>query len=319
MTSPQLKKGLLDILACPVCHAPVVPSADGATLVCQMCYARYEVRDGIPIMLDPESKMEIEVNVREMQGRKLMSRLGNESLTARLVRIGTPPSAILNTGARQGYSRMRELLEARSVQPRLLVIGSGAEPGQGTEALGEELNQTCINLDIAPFPLVDVVGTGQRLPFLPSSFDGVAIQAVLEHVPYPDQVVAEIHRVLKAGGCVYAEIPFLQGFHAGPGDYRRYTISGITVLFEEFEPLDVSVCCGPSSALAEVLRNYMALLFSFGNDLIFKVLLRGFGWLVLPLKYLDLFLIRNKNAYVLASGVSFLGKKPGKLVGENVR
>jgi len=44
---------LLDILACPIDHAPV--SDQGAELVCGSCGRRYPVRDGIPVMLVSEA------------------------------------------------------------------------------------------------------------------------------------------------------------------------------------------------------------------------------------------------------------------------
>jgi uncharacterized protein len=40
---------LLEILACPVDHAPVTD--EGSHLVCGTCGRRYPVRDGIPVML----------------------------------------------------------------------------------------------------------------------------------------------------------------------------------------------------------------------------------------------------------------------------
>ncbi len=52
MTVP---KELLEILACPVDHAPV--REDGEHLVCDACRRRYPVRDGIPVMLVDEAEL----------------------------------------------------------------------------------------------------------------------------------------------------------------------------------------------------------------------------------------------------------------------
>ena len=51
----ELDKRLLEILACPKCHAEV--QQDGETLVCQApaCGLRYPIRDGIPVMLIEEA------------------------------------------------------------------------------------------------------------------------------------------------------------------------------------------------------------------------------------------------------------------------
>lgn len=46
---------LLEILVCPVDHAPV--REEGDALVCGECRRRYPVRDGIPVMLVDEAEL----------------------------------------------------------------------------------------------------------------------------------------------------------------------------------------------------------------------------------------------------------------------
>lgn len=53
MTVP---KALLDILACPKCRGALEYREKEGELVCRNCRLRYEVRDGIPIMLIDEAK-----------------------------------------------------------------------------------------------------------------------------------------------------------------------------------------------------------------------------------------------------------------------
>jgi uncharacterized protein len=50
-----LDPGLLEIMACPDCKAPI--AQQGAWLVCQSasCQKRYPIRDGIPVMLVEEA------------------------------------------------------------------------------------------------------------------------------------------------------------------------------------------------------------------------------------------------------------------------
>ncbi len=48
-------KELLEILACPLDHAPV--REEGDRLVCSECGRRYPVRDGIPVMLIEEAEL----------------------------------------------------------------------------------------------------------------------------------------------------------------------------------------------------------------------------------------------------------------------
>lgn len=56
-----LEAGLLEILACPACHAPLREEADAEPnpeLVCesQSCGLAYPVRDGIPVLLADEAR-----------------------------------------------------------------------------------------------------------------------------------------------------------------------------------------------------------------------------------------------------------------------
>ncbi len=64
-------------------------------------------------------------------------------------------------------------------------------------------------------------------------------------------MAAEIHRVLRPGGIVYADTPFLQQVHEGAYDFTRFTDSGHRFLFRRFERIDSgSVAgCGHGAAL----------------------------------------------------------------------
>ncbi len=49
-----IPKDLFDILACPVCKADLVYNKDKTGLVCTKCKQKYEIKEGIPILLPPE-------------------------------------------------------------------------------------------------------------------------------------------------------------------------------------------------------------------------------------------------------------------------
>ncbi|WP_326596987.1 Trm112 family protein [Streptomyces sp. NBC_01803] len=53
---PLVEAALLDILACPACHAPL--REDGQELVCtgESCGLAYPVRDGVPVLLVDEAR-----------------------------------------------------------------------------------------------------------------------------------------------------------------------------------------------------------------------------------------------------------------------
>lgn len=222
-----------------------------------------------------------------------------------------PPSPAFSTNAKSNYKKLSSLLdELVDSELKILVIGSGKSlQSAANRYLDEKYTKQTINLDIANFQRVNVVADGHKLPFKSDIFHAVIIDAVLEHVKNPNQVVDEIYRVLKDGGYVYAKIPFIQVFHAAPYDYQRFTITGIKHLFSKFEELDAGVCVGPSSALSWVLREYLAILFSFGNDLVYQGLKMVFGWLTFWIKYLDIITAKSKHSKIIASGVYYWGKR----------
>lgn len=51
----SVDKELLEILACPVDHAPLRDETE--RLVCSACGRRYPIRDGIPVMLVEEAEL----------------------------------------------------------------------------------------------------------------------------------------------------------------------------------------------------------------------------------------------------------------------
>ena len=223
----------------------------------------------------------------ERSAQKLRQRQGNP--TKRLFR---PADASFHTGA-----CLKQLLGELGPSTRILDIGSGSLC----------LRKGIITLDIGAFPNVTVIGDAARLPFCAGCFDAAVSLAVIEHVRDPRAIVAEMRRVLKAGGYVYAEVPFLQGFHAAPHDYQRYTLPGIEYLFRDFLKQDSGVCVGPSSALAWFLREYLALLAGTGRARTYAV--RLCGYLTFWIKYLDVLLARHPEAHVIASGLFYFGRK----------
>jgi len=103
---------------------------------------------------------------------------------------------------------------------------------------------------------VDVFCDAHELPFENEAFDGVIASAVLEHVLYPENVMAEIHRVLATNGLVYTEIPFLQQVHEGAYDFTRYTLSGHRRLLNHFEDVRSGVVAGPATTLAWAIEHF---------------------------------------------------------------
>ena len=97
-----------------------------------------------------------------------------------------------------GYDRFaRELIE-KNREGLILDCGSGKRP---------EYLDNVVNFEIVPYETTDVLGIGEKLPFIDNSFDAVLSLNVLEHVRDPFKCAAEISRVLKPEGKIITLTP----------------------------------------------------------------------------------------------------------------
>jgi SAM-dependent methyltransferase len=178
---------------------------------------------------------------------------------------------------------------------------------------GFRLAPHVLNVDIGSFPEVDVVADGHALPLGNGTVARVVCTGVLEHVNFPERVVAEMHRVLRPGGRVYVAVPFLQGFHPGTGtsqDFQRYTHVGLTQLLAKFCIAEWGISGGPSAALAWILREYLALPFAWSQGL-YRIAYLVAGPLTSWLRWLDVLLDRFPQARRIACGFYVIGEKIG--------
>ena len=186
--------------------------------------------------------------------------------------------------------------------PKVLVIG-GAEKGSGTDKLWLNKKLEIHSTDIYVTNNVDFVCDAHYLTVSDNYYDGVIIQAVLEHVVQPEVVVKEIKRVLKINGLVYAETPFMQQVHEGAYDFTRYTVLGHRYLFKEFELIEMGGNKGPEVVLTWSINYFFWSIFR--SKKLAKIVSILFGIIILPFKYL----VSKKSMYDASSGVFFLGKK----------
>ena len=118
-----------------------------------------------------------------------------------------------------------------------------------------------VNFEITKYPSTDVLGVGERLPFQDNTFDAVFSFAVLEHVKDPFRCASELIRVLKPGGDLYCQVPFLAPFHGYPDHYYNMTQRGLEQVFErdiDIEKLDVLNLGQPIFHLTWFLQLYVA-------------------------------------------------------------
>ena len=277
-----LSKDVLAALRCPRCHGAL------ADLACRACGTRYSSADGVPVLIDETTSMFRAADVKPPTGP--IGGLGRFL-----------PSVSRNVKAERNYRAFADALGGR----RVLIVG-GRVLGEGMEALVER-DLELVETDVALGPRTQLVCDAHALPFADETFDGVVVQAVLEHVVDPVRCVAEIYRVLRRDGVVYAETPFMQQVHAGPYDFTRFTHVGHRRLFRKFEELDSGATCGPGMALAWSFTSFLQ---SFASSRLQRSAARALGHaLTFPLKYVDDYLIDRPGALDAASAVYFLGRK----------
>ncbi len=181
--------------------------------------------------------------------------------------------------------------------------GFGAPP--------DDARVVCV--DIEPGDGVDLVADAHQLPLLTSgSVDCVICVSFLYAAKYPSQVINEIYRVLKPGGIFYISVPYVFPRCADPGDYYRFSASGLEVLCERFERLDGGFNRGPASTMLELGVRFFAMLLCFNNPYLYFGWRYVLKWPFFWIKYLDKFIGRYHMAYEICSGSFFIGRKNGK-------
>ncbi len=249
-------RDVLDILVDPEDCSPLVVSTAGDALISESGH-RYEFVRGQPVLLPPNGVTMggwafPPIAVVDEDRPKPTQRL--RPLARRLKALFAPVS----NRDQAGEALRRELTAlADAATPRVLVVG-GATVGQGADWLVGDSSWTTVTFDIYPTDDTSLVADAHRIPLADGSVDVVWVQAVLEHVYRPDVVVAEIRRVMKPGGVVYAETPFLQPVHEGAFDFTRFTVAGHTMLFGGFEPMMNGPIGGPGAMLNLAVRGLVA-------------------------------------------------------------
>ncbi len=208
---------------------------------------------------------------------------------------------------KNGPRKITRFVKKAGVQkPIMLDVGSGPE------RLGKEF----INLDVFPFPEVDIVSDATALPFATGSVDAVVSESVFEHVPRADMFAREMVRVLKPGGHFYVSAPFIHPYHASPDDFNRWTKSGLAYLFtsqdDAIEIVETGVRSGPWSAflmfMAYWLGNVLSLGYAPAAPLISHVIMLPFGLL----KYLDFIFMAIPGSDAVAAHLYVIGRKRDK-------
>lgn len=124
--------------------------------------------------------------------------------------------------------------EAPALKGSLLDFGCGRKP---YEQLFRVERYTGVDLEETGHDhrnsKVDIYYDGKTLPFGDKTFDALFCSEVLEHVFNVDEILPEIHRVLKPGALALITTPFCWNEHEVPYDNVRYSSYGMIYLLEK--------------------------------------------------------------------------------------
>lgn len=252
---------------------------------------------GQPVIIDFDDSIFDRKAYEQTDGAVIARDTSRRSPGSRLHNIinGSNPVAAGNC------TRFLNALKLYVKHPVVLVIGGGTI-GAGADELYADPAVQVVGTDVYASRNTCLLVDGHKLPFKDGIFDGVWIQAVLEHVLDPAIVVAEIHRVLRPSGLVYAETPFMQQVHERAYDFTRFTLSGHRWLFRRFDEIRAGPVSGPSVALLWSIR-YFARALGAG-DKMSRLVSLPFFWI----RFFDRFCHGRKGADA-AGGTFFLGRR----------
>lgn len=137
---------------------------------------------------------------------------------------------------------------------RVLDAGAGEAPYAELFAHCEYVTADWPNSVHAGGRSAQIVASLQSLPVPAGSFGAVLCTEVLEHIPQPETVLAELSRVLAPGGRICVTVPFVWPLHEEPFDFYRYTPHALTRLLAQAGFVEVSVAprTGFTTTLAQL-------------------------------------------------------------------
>ncbi len=237
---------------------------------------------------------------------RLYSITKNKSILSLLKNV-YPPAPFVNVIPEFKKNAIRSIIFKDG--NRILDIGSGLSKGPGKWLWNSKFKASVevIRLDICDGPNVDIVADATDLPDDIGVFDIVVLQAVPEHVEDIYKLFDSVKRVVKCGGYIYVEMPFLQGVHGDPSDYWRCTLDGLKYLTKPFSPVFIGVSGGPLGSIIWIISDLFSNLLSYKLP---SLLLRFFvRWVLAPCRYFDLLIYRSKATQRLACEYYILVKR----------
>ena len=123
---------------------------------------------------------------------------------------------------------------ARQTEPGMLVLDAGAGRSPYRRLFAHARYEAAdFAMLKSGYGELDYVCDLTDIPVEDERFDRIVFNQVLEHVPEPSAVLAELYRVLKPGGQLLCSCPLFYPEHQRPYDFYRYTQYGLRKLFRD--------------------------------------------------------------------------------------
>lgn len=163
-----------------------------------------------------------------MNKRTVVDFLMEQSFQPGLLGVFTNPFYFIRKGLFKGIVRNRS-----SLSGVMLDFGCGRKPYRNLINVDKYVG---VDLEVSGHShensQVDFFYDGKTIPFGNDHFDSFLCSEVFEHLFNLEDMIAELHRVLKVGGTGLITVPFVWPEHEIPYDYGRYTSFGMRSLLE---------------------------------------------------------------------------------------
>lgn len=152
---------------------------------------------------------------------------------ARLYPSLTDPNFLVLRARRLNFTKWISQLPRHGLN--ILDVGGRYQPYR---ELLQSRTARYVGVDIHRTEMVDVIATGECLPFAENTFDVVIATQVFDYFAKPHLAADQIHAVLKPGGCLFMSAPaFAPPF--ADAELWRFTPAGIRSTLSPFRTVEI--------------------------------------------------------------------------------
>lgn len=219
--------------------------------------------------------------------------MGRDIVTGRDTRLQAiinifPKSFRLRFNPRRHAIETFSYYAAKKTQERARVLDAGAGPCPYKPFFAHTRYEATDYAD--PHKILDFTCSLDNIPKTTNMYDAVLSTEVLEHVEFPQQVMNEMHRILRKGGKLFLTTPQGWMIHQAPYNYYYFTRYGLESLLKNagFKQYKILPMGGYFKFLADALR--FNSIFEQWKDI---------KLIYYPLWFLDLIFLRVIASFIL--------------------